>query len=336
MKTDFDLADLESAAGDVYRTMRPTPQYAWPLLAAECGCEVWAKHENHTPIGAFKVRGGLTLMAELDRERRLPGGFVTATRGNHGQSIPFAAARYGVPVTVVVPQGNSPEKNRCMEAWGARLVVHGADFDGAREEAARLAEAEGQVFVPAFHPALVRGVATYALELLRAVPGLETVYVPVGMGSGICGMIRTRDLLGLTTEVVGVVSDHAPAYALSFAEGRVVATESARTFADGVACRVPSAEALDIVRRGAARIVRVTDDEVAQAMRGLYRATHNAVEGAGAAAYAGLLQEREAQRGRKVAVIVTGGNVDSGVFAEVLSGRTPSAAGRSIGQTPSP
>jgi threonine dehydratase len=319
----FTLAELERAAGVVYEVMPPTPQYVWPLLAAQSGCEVWVKHENHTPIGAFKVRGGLVFMDELHRQGRLPGGFVTATRGNHGQSIPFAARRYGVPVTVVVPEGNSREKNRCMEGWGARLRVHGADFDMARVEAARLAEVEGLEFVPAFHPALVRGVATYALELFQAAPELDAVYVPIGMGSGICGLIQTRDLLGLRTAIVGVVSSHAPAFALSVAQGKVVETNSAHTFADGMACRVPMPQSLEIIRRGAARIVQVSDDEVAQAMRDLYRATHNVVEGAGAAALAALNQESGAQRGKRVAVIVTGGNVDTAMFADVLAGRTP-------------
>jgi threonine dehydratase len=319
----FTLAELERTALIVYQVMLPTPQYAWPVLADQTGCEVWVKHENHTPIGAFKVRGGLALMDELHRQSRLPKGFVTATRGNHGQSIPFAARRYGVPVTVVVPEGNSREKNRSMEGWGARLVVHGTDFDEARLEAARLAEIDALAFVPPFHVALVRGVATYALELFRAVAGLDTVYVPVGMGSGICGLIRTRDLLGLATEIVGVVSAHAPAFALSVAAGRVVETDSARTFADGMACRVPMAESLEIIRRGAARIVEVSDDEVAQAMRDLYGATHNVVEGAGAAALAALNKEARVQRGKRVAVIASGGNVDADTFAEVLAGRTP-------------
>lgn len=319
----FSLAELEAAAGVVHEVMAPTPQYAWPLLAADAGCEVFVKHENHTPTGAFKVRGGLVMMDRLHRDGHLPRGLVTATRGNHGQSIPFAAARYGVPVTVVVPEGNSREKNRAMEAWGAELIVHGDDFDESRLEAARLARDRGLEFAPSFHPSLVLGVATYALELLQAVPDLRTVYVPIGMGSGICGLIRTRDLLGLATEIVGVVSAHAPAYADSVAAGRVVETATANTFADGVACRVPNPEAVDIVRQGASRIVRVTDDEVAAAMRDLYRDTHNVSEGAGAAAYAALKQEAPAQQGQRVAVVMTGGNVDSDVLAAVLSGRTP-------------
>jgi threonine dehydratase len=320
----FSMAELERAAEVVYGAMAATPQYAWPLLAAEAGCEVWVKHENHTPTGAFKVRGGLVFMDELHRDNRLPPGFVTATRGNHGQSIPFAARRYGVPVSVVVPRGNSREKNQAMQAWGAELVVHGDDFDEARLEAARLAEKRGLQFAPSFHPALVRGVATYALELFRAVPDLDVAYVPIGMGSGICGMIAVRDLLALTTEIVGVVSSHAPAFARSLTEGTVVETATARTFADGIACRAPTREAFEIIRRGVARIVQVSDDEIAHAMRGLYRTTHNVAEGAGAASLAALLQERETQRGKRVALVLTGGNVDSDVFATVLGGGTPS------------
>lgn len=325
--TPFTLAELEAAARVVYDAMPPTPQYAWPLLAEACGCEVWVKHENHTPVGAFKVRGGLVHLAALERLGRLPAGLITATRGNHGQSIPFAARRHGVPVTVVVPEGNSREKNAAMSALGARLLVHGRDFDEAREEAARLAQAGDLAFVPSFHPDLVLGVATYALELLRHVTALDTVYVPVGMGSGICGLIHTRDLLRLDTEIVGVVSTEAAAYAESVARGRVVAGTAARTFADGMATRVPVQAAVDVIRAGAARMVRVSDDEIAEAMRLLYRSTHNVAEGAGAAGLAALLQEADVQRGRRAAVILTGGNVDSDVFATVLRGDTPELAG---------
>lgn len=318
----FTLDELRAAAALVHATVPPTPQYVWPLLAAASGCEVWVKHENHTPIGAFKVRGGLVYLDELVRSGR-PRGLVTATRGNHGQSIPFAAAHHGIPVTVLVPKGNSADKNRAMAAWGARVETFGRDFDEARVEAERRAREEGLVYVPPFHPALVRGVATYALELFEAVSDLDAVYVPIGMGSGICGLVQIRDLLGLATEIVGVVSAHAPAFARSFAAGRVVTTERAATLADGIACRVPHPEALAIVTRGAARILEVTDDEVAEAMRLLYSSTHNVAEGAGAAALAAVLQERDAMAGRRVAVILTGGNVDPPILAAVLSGETP-------------
>ena len=319
----FTRSELDRAVEIVRSVMGPTPQYAWPLLAERTGVEVWVKHENHTPIGAFKVRGGLTYLQELVDSGRETRGLVTATRGNHGQSIPFAARRHGVPVTVYVPEGNAVEKNAAMAAVGANLVVHGVDFDESRGEADRVAERDGLDFVPAFHPALVRGVATYALELFEAVADLDTVYVPIGMGSGISGLITVRDMLGLRTDIVGVVSSNAPAYALSFEAGHVVTTNSARTFVDGVACRVPDADALEIIRAGAARIVQVTDDEVAEAMRVYHTDTHNMAESAGAAPLAALMQEKDAMRGKRVGVILCGGNVDSAVYARVLAGETP-------------
>ena len=316
----FDLEGLEGARDVVARHMLPTPQYRWPGLCSLAGCEVWLKHENHTPIGAFKVRGGLVLMDELQNGPGLPRKIITATRGNHGQSIPFAACRLGVPVTVYAPRGNSVEKNAAMTGWGAELVEFGDDFEESRLEAVRVAEAEEAMIVPPFHHALVRGVATYALELFNAVPGLDTVYVPIGMGSGICGVIHVRDLLGLKTEVVGVVARNAAAVARSLEAGRVVATDSANTFADGMACRVPMEEPLAIIRAGAARIVEVGEEEIAASMRMLYRNTHNIAEGAGAAAFAALMQERDRLQGRRAAAILTGGNVDAEVLRKVLAG----------------
>ena len=318
-RTLFNREELEAAVQSVRRAVPPTPQYRWPLLAERYGCEVWVKHENHTPTGAFKVRGGLTYLEQLADEG-LPPGLVTATRGNHGQSIPFAAARYGVPVTVVVPEGNSTDKNRAMRGWGAEVLTHGRDFDEARAFASELAAERGLALVPSFHPTLVRGVATYALELFSAVERVDTVYVPIGMGSGICAVIAVRDLLGLDTEVVGVTAAGAPAYAESFRAGRLCPQPQARTFADGVACRDPDAGALGIVLAGAARVLSVTDADIAEAMRVLFTDTHNVAEGAGAAALAGLAQEQVRQRGKRVAVILCGGNVDAGVFATVLQG----------------
>jgi threonine dehydratase len=314
----FDLPALEAAARLVHGVFPPTPQYAWPLLAARTGAEVWVKHENHTPTGAFKVRGGLVFMERLKRERPHVRGVVSATRGNHGQSLAYAGARVGVPVTIVVPLGNSTEKNAAMRAQGATLVEHGRDFDEAREEARRLAAAEGLEFAPSFAPDLVKGVATYALELFRHVaslgPPLDALYVPIGLGSGICGCIMARDLLGLPTQIIGVQSDRADAYARSFAAGHVVATDSADTRADGMATRVPDAGALEIIRRGAARIVTVSDDAVAAAIRAYWQDTHNLAEGAGAAPLAALLQEGGAMRGRRVGVILCGGNIDLALF----------------------
>lgn len=318
----FTLTELEQAAALVHGTFAPTPTIAWPLLAARSGAEVWVKHENHTPTGAFKVRGGLVYMERLKRERPQVRGVVSATRGNHGQSLAYAGRRHGVPVTILVPHGNSAEKNAAMRAFGARLVEHGEDFDAAREEAARVAAAEGLEFAPSFARDLVLGVATYALEFFRAAPRIDVLYVPIGMGSGICGCILARDLLGLGTEIVGVQSAGAPSYALSFAAGYVVTTPKAETQADGLATRVPDASALEIIRRGAARIVTVTDDEVAEAIRAYWQDTHNLAEGAGAAPLAALMQERDAMRGRRAGVVLCGGNIDLGLFRDwVLGGR---------------
>jgi len=315
----FDLAALREAADFVHQHVPATPQHAWPLLAQRLGCQVWVKHENHAPTGAFKVRGGLVYVRSLLARGEPPRGLVTATRGNHGQSMALAASQAGVPLVIVVPEGNSKEKNAAMRALGAELVEHGVDFDVAREEAARLADELGYDMVPSFHPELVRGVATYALELFEAVGELDCVYVPIGMGSGICGLIQARNLLGLKTEIVGVVSSAADAYAQSFEQGRIVTTATADTFADGMACRVPHPDAFALVREHAARIVRVTDSEVAEAMRIYHETTHNTAEGAGAAALAALLQERKRQASKRVAVVLSGANVDRERYAQVLA-----------------
>ena len=321
----FSLADLEAAADLVHALVPPTPQYAWPLLAERAGAEVWVKHENHTPIGAFKIRGGIAYMDWLKRSGLEVSGVISATRGNHGQSIALAGRRAGLSVTILVPHGNSVEKNAAMESFGAELIVHGRDFDEAKAYAARLAKERGLHFVPSFDRELVKGVATYALELFRAVPDLSTVYAPIGMGSGICGLITVRDLLGLRTEIVGVVAEAAPAVALSVAAGHPVPTNSARTFADGMACREPDPQALDIIAKGAARVVRVAEDEIAEAMRTYYTATHNVAEGAGAAPLAALLKERDRMRGKRIGLILSGGNIDADMLRTVLDGRTPSA-----------
>ncbi len=317
----FDLPALEEAARLIHGVFPPTPQYAWPLLAERAGCEVWVKHENHTPTGAFKVRGGLVYMDRLARERRdRVKGVVSATRGNHGQSLAYAGARHGVPVTIVVPHGNSVEKNAAMRAQGATLVEHGPDFDVAREHAAALAAAEGLEFAPSFAPDLVRGVATYAWELFRAAPPLDALYVPIGLGSGICGCILARDLLGLPTEIIGVQSTEAPSYARSLEAGKPVALNSANTRADGMATRVPDPAAFEIIRRGASRIATVTDAQVAEAIRAYWQDTHNLAEGAGAAPLAALLAERERMAGKRVAVILCGGNIDLALFRDWVLG----------------
>lgn len=314
--------ELERAQSIVYAAMPPTPQYAWPLLAAATQCECWVKHENHTPVGAFKVRGGLVHM-RLRKERGETNGVITATRGNHGQSIPFAARREGIAATVVVPRGNSIEKNEAMRALGCTLIEAGADFDEARETAIRLGKEQGLDMVASFHPELVMGVATYARELFDGAGELDAVYVPIGLGSGICGVIAIRDLLGLRTKVVGVVAEKANAYKLSITQGRAVPTNSALSFADGMAVRVPNADAVAIIAKGADRIVEVSEDEIADAMRLYYRSTHNVAEGAGAAALAALMQERELMKDRRVGLVLSGGNIDGSKFAQVLQGRTP-------------
>jgi threonine dehydratase len=310
----FSLSELEAALSLVHESFPATPQYAWPLLAERCGTEVWVKHENHTPTGAFKLRGGLIYAERLRRERPHVHGIVSATRGNHGQSLAWAGRRYGIDVTVVVPRGNSVEKNAAMRAFGARLIEHGDDFEMAREEAARLAASEELEFAPSFAPDLVKGVATYSLELFRAAPSLDALYVPIGLGSGICGAILVRDLLGLTTEIIGVQATGAPAYARSFEEGRVVALNRAETRADGVAVRQPDADAFAIIRAGASRIVAVSDDAIAAAIRAYWTDTHNLVEGAGAAPLAALMQERDQMAGKRVGLVVSGGNIDLALF----------------------
>lgn len=310
--------DIEDAARRVYQVMPPTPQYAWPLLAQRLGCTVWVKHENHTPTGAFKVRGGITFMRWLKHAYPGTRGVIAATRGNHGQSVAMAAQALGMRAMIVVPVGNCTEKNVAMRGFGGEVIEFGQDFDDAREEAIRLAQVHDLFLVPAFHPELVRGVATYALELFSAAPNLHTVYVPIGCGSGICGVIAARDALGLNTEVIGVVSSQADAARQSFEAGELRETASANTFADGLAVRKPVPEALRIYAAGAARIVSVTDAQIAEAMGVYYSDTHNLAEGAGASALAALMQERVAMRGKRVGVILSGANVDKEVYARII------------------
>jgi threonine dehydratase len=314
------LADLESAARIVHAVVAPTPQYCWPLLCERMGAEVWVKHENHTPVGAFKIRGGLVYFDHLAKSDHGPKGVITATRGNHGQSVGFAARRYGIPATVVVPHGNSTEKNAAMRALGVELIEYGEDFQASREYAGMLARERELHMVPAFHPLLVAGVGTYSMELFRAVRDIDVAYVPIGLGSGICGMVAARDALGLKTTIVGVVSAHAPAYAHSFDARCAVEHPAGTELADGVACRTPEPAALETILRGVDRIVQVTDDEVAAAMRTIFECTHNASEGAGALGVAAAAREKSRIAGRRISVVISGGNVDCSVFSAVLSG----------------
>src|ERR1700704_4933495 len=326
----FSLQQLERAHEIVGAAVPPTPAHAWPLLAQRLGATVIVKHENHTPIGAFKVRGGLVYVERLKRERPGIAGLISATRGNHGQSLAFAADRYRLPVTIYVPRGNSVEKNRAMQAFGAELIEHGEDFEAGRLEAMRQGETRGLEIVPSFHADLVRGVATYALELLRTAPDLDVLYVPIGQGSGICGCILARDLLGRKTEIVGVQSTEAPSYALSFAAGTVVTTESSNTLADGMATRVPDPDALAIIRKGASRIAQVTDDEVGAAIRAYWADTHNLAEGAGAAPLAAALQDKQKIRGKRVGLILSGGNIDFDLFNRWVAPETAAVAGGKV------
>ena len=312
------LDEITAASRIVYADMPPTPQYHWPLLSERLGAEIWVKHENHSPVGAFKIRGGLVYFANLVNSDDPPKGVIGATRGNHGQSVGYAARRYGMSATIVVPHGNSVEKNAAMRALGVELIEYGDEFQEAREYAQKLADERSLHLIPSFHRLLVAGVATYSLELLQAVEDIEVVYVPIGLGSGICGMLAARDALNLETEVVGVVSAHATAYAQSFKAGKAIESPVTTKLSDGMACSVPEPDALAIILKGVDRIVEVTDEEVAGAMRMMFECTHNVCEGAGAAALAAANQEGAVIAGRKIAVVASGGNVDQNVFAEVL------------------
>ncbi len=313
------LAEIEAAATLVYAHMPPTPQYSWPLLNERAGAEVWVKHENHTPAGAFKIRGGIVYMDWLRRTRPEIKTVVSATRGNHGQSIALAGTRLGFRVVIVVPLGNSREKNRAMRAFGAELIEYGEDFQAASEHAIALAAEHGWHRIPSYDPMLVAGVATCGLEMLRGCPPLETVYVPIGMGSGMSGMVAARDALGLATKIVGVVSTGAPAFALSMAAGSIMEHAAATRIADGVACRKPDPRAFAVAQAGVDRVIAVEDDAVEDAMRAYFSDTHNVAEGAGAIGLAALLMDR-ARGGQRVGTVLCGGNVDSDLFARVLRG----------------
>jgi threonine dehydratase len=313
------LQEIETAARVVYREFQATPQYRWGLSSQRLGTDCWIKHENHTPVGAFKIRGGLTYFDALRKSGKLPAQVISATRGNHGQSIGWAARAHGVACTIVVPHGNSLEKNAAMRALGVTLIEHGNDFQESREFAMRLAAERGAHMVPSFHADLLSGVSTYWWELMMAAPQLDVVYVPIGQGSGACAAIAAKLALGRKLRIVGVVSAHATTYADSLAAGRVVEAPVTTQLADGMACRVADQSALDIIAPHIHHIVKVSDDEVAQAMRDLYADTHNVAEGAGAASFAAAMQERAQLKGQVVGVTLCGGNVDSAVFARVLA-----------------
>lgn len=313
------LSEIEAAKAHIRPHIRETPTYRWPLLEAGLGCELWLKHENHTPVGAFKIRGGLVYMDELKRQQPEVRGVIAATTGNHGQSIAFAAKLNGLRAVIVVPHGNNPEKNAAMRSLGAELVEHGEEFQEALEYSRELAAKEGLHAVPSFHPWLVRGVATYALEMFRSVAGLDAVFVPIGLGSGFCGIAAAREALGLKTKIIGVVSEHAPAYALSFQQRQFVEQPSTTRVAEGVACKTPNKAALEHVMHHAHEIVTVNDEEAVTAMREIIQATHNIAEGAGALAYVALKKHRAAWQGTRVACVLTGGNASMAMIARALT-----------------
>ena len=313
------LAEIEAAKSLIRPHIRETPTYRWPLLEDGLGCELWLKHENHTPVGAFKIRGGLVYMNELKRQQPDVRGVIAATTGNHGQSIAFAAKLNGLRAVIVVPHGNNPEKNNAMRSLGAELVEHGREFQEALEFSRELAAKEGLHAVPSFHPWLVRGVATYGLELFRSVADIDVVFVPVGLGSGFCGIAAAREALGLQTKIVGVVSAHAPAYALSFQQRQFVEQSSTTRVAEGVACKTPDKDALEHILQHAHEIVTVNDDEAVVAMREIIQATHNIAEGAGALAYAAIQKHREQWQGKRAACVLTGGNASMSLLARALA-----------------
>ncbi len=312
------IDEIRSAQDLVYTVIQPTPHIAWPLLNERLGADAWVKHENHTPTGAFKARTAVVYAAELFRGRKAITGLVTATRGNHGQSVALAGQRFGVPTHVVVPRGNSVEKNQAMRAQGTDLIEYGNDFQDAKEHAQKLAAQHGWHFVPSYHRDIVKGVATYWLEFLSAVPNLDVVYVPIGQGSGICACTAVRNGLNLKTKIVGVVATGAPAYALSFEAGRPVPADVTTLLADGMACRVPDPNSLSVVLENVDHVVQVTEEEIAQSMKIIFTDTHNVAEGAGAAGLAAALKEKEKLKGKRVGIVITGGNVDHDVFAKVL------------------
>ena len=318
LSSPFTLEEIESARDVVQKSIKPTPQISWPLLSERTGCEVFVKHENHLPTGAFKVRGGVFLLNYLNTLGTL-NGLIAATRGNHGQSIAYAGRARGIPVHIVVPKNNNKDKNRAMRALGANLIVRGEDFSESMDFAIQHASELGLLFVPSYHALLVQGVATYAYELLTSVQNLATVYVPIGLGSGIAGMIAVRDALKLDTEIVGVVAKNANAYRLSFDAGKIVSTDSASTLADGLAVRKPDSDALKYILGGVARVVEVSEVDLYQAIRAIYLDTHIVSEGAGAASLAGLMREKDRQMGKRVSIILSGGNIDTFTLMSALS-----------------
>lgn len=313
------LSELDSLAATIDAVVPRTPQFSWPLLNARAGCELWVKHENHTAIGSFKIRGAFSYLAALTAREPQVRGVIAATRGNFGQAVAFAASRHGLTATIVVPHGNSVEKNNAMRGLGAELLEQGEDFQAALVHSEKLAAERQLHWVPSFHGDLVRGNAVSMINFLRNVPALDCVYIPIGMGSGVCALLAARDALGLPTRIVGVASEHAPAIALSFEAKRVIQHAAATRIADGLACSTPNGEALECILNGVERIVRVSDDETERAMRAYYSDTHNVAEGAAGAGLAAVIRDRKSVSGKRIGVVCTGGNVDAAAFARILA-----------------
>ena len=312
-------AQIHEAQSIVYSHMPATPQYTWPLINQRLGANAWIKHENYTPVGAFKVRGALVYVQWLKQTQPdVP--VVAATRGNHGLGVALAAHLVGVKAIIVVPHGNSKEKNRAMIAQGAELIEHGHDFQASLEHARTLAAERGLVMIDSFHERLVMGTATYALEFFQGAPALDCIYVPIGLGSSVCGVAAARNALALKTEIIGVVSAASPSYALSFAHRKIIPAPAQTKIADGLACRVPAPEAMEIIWANVSRIVEVSDAEIAEAMRIYFQDTHTVAEGAGAAPLAAAIKEQHQIRNKTIGLVHTGANVDMDLYEKVLSG----------------
>jgi threonine dehydratase len=317
MSAEISLARVEAAQKVVYEHMRPTPLIHYPLLSQEMGLQAYIKHENHTPIGAFKIRGGLTLMAHLARQG-VPG-VITATRGNHGQSVTMAARLHGIPATIVVPVGNNPEKNDLMRAQGAELIEHGHDFDEALALVEQLQHERGLYYVhPANEPLLVCGVGTYWLEVYQELSDPDVALVPIGGGSGVCAAITVLKALRPSVRIIGVQAEKAPAVYQSWKSGHLCTTDSADTFADGLATRIAFEMPFGIMQQGLDDLVLVSEEEMRQAIVRLLRTTHNLAEGAGAAPVAAAWKLRQALQGQKVVMVLTGGNIDLATLRWVL------------------
>ncbi len=319
-KVDMDVSfqGILAARKTVYRHLKPTPLIGHPLLSEWLGFPAWVKHENHNPTGSFKIRGGFNLVSHLSESEKSRG-VITATRGNHGQSVALACRTYGVRCVIAVPEGNNPEKNEAMKAFGSELLVHGRDFDEARERVEQIqAEQRLRYIHSANEPLLVEGVGTYALEILEELPDVDCILVPVGGGSGISGVLTAVRAAAPKVQVIGVQAANAPSIYLSWKKGEKVTTDSADTMADGLATRVPFEMTFDIIHRYVDEVVTVTEEELMEAVFRIFQTTHNVAEGAGAATTAAAFKLRSRLAGKKVALVLSGGNITASLFQQVL------------------